>query len=146
MAAAALAIAAVAGGCGGVSRLVYRGQSNGVLMSVTLAPKAAVIGAGQPTLVIHFTPAAAAVWKRARARRVEAFCIWPLKNGGGSTVNDIRVSTRRLATPLGSIGDRPSHGAYTCGLHVRTGGEQGNYPWRDYVRGALVAAQLNLRH
>lgn len=115
-------------------------------MSVSLVPKAAVFGAGQPTLVIHFTPAASAVWTRARAKPVEAFCIWPLKNGGEMTVDDVRLNTKRLVMALGSADDRSSHGAYTCGLRVRTGGELGSYPWRGYVRGALVAARLNLAH
>ena len=140
-----VAAATVVGGCGGVSRLVYRGHVNGVVMSVALAPKAAVIGAGQPTLAIRFTPAAAAIWRRARARPVEAFCIWPHKNGGGEMIaSDVRLNTKRFSTPLGSISNRPANGAYTCGLHSRTGGAQGSYPWRGYVRGALVAAQLNL--
>jgi hypothetical protein len=141
----AFALAAITDGCGGVSSVVYRGSANGVAMAVTVPSKPGVPTA-QPKLAIHFTPAAHAVWRRAQAMKLEAFCIWPLKNGGGMVEIGTRLKSKRLALAVGSVGDRPASGAYTCGLHSRSGGAEGSYPWLGYVRSALVAARLRLAH
>jgi hypothetical protein len=136
----AFAVTAAAGGCGGVSPLIYRGNAKGVSMTVSLPPKPGV--PVESRLVIHFTPTALAVWRRGQATKLEAFCIWPLKNGGGMWTGGTRLNSKRVSLGMGTV-DRPSTGAYTCGLHSR-GGDEGGWPWLGYVRSALVAARLRL--
>lgn len=114
-------------------------------MTLTRPSKKSALVGTQPTLAIHFTPAAARVWRQAhQTQKQEAFCIWPVKNGGGMSIIDIRLRSKRLALALPS--DALSTGAYTCGLHARTGGAEGSWPWLGYVRSALVAARLSLVH
>jgi hypothetical protein len=133
-------LALVAGGCGGVSSVSYRGSAKGVSITLTVpAKKKARVGA-QPKLAVHFTAAAGPVWRDVlHLRKQEAFCIWPEKNGSGMTTINVEIKSRRLALTLPS-GIQTSTGAYTCGLHARTGGPQGT--WSAYVRAALVAARL----
>jgi hypothetical protein len=136
-------VAAVAGGCGGASPLVYRGGAKGVMMTVTLPPQRDV-QVGESTLAFRFTPAALTALRRGQAPKLAAFCIWPTKNGGGMWTADTRLTSKRLSLVMGTV-DRPSTGAFTCGLHSRSGGE-GGWPWLGYVRSALVSARVGLSH
>jgi hypothetical protein len=138
--AAACGLALVAGGCGGVSSLSYRGSAKGVSITLTVPGKKSARVGAQPRLAVHFTAAAGTVWRDALLeRKQEAFCVWPEKNGSGMTTIDVEIKSKRVALTLPS-GIETSTGAYTCGLHARTGGAQGS--WSAYVRAALVAARL----
>jgi hypothetical protein len=130
----------VASGCGGVSSRSYHGSAKGVSITLTVpGMKKARVGA-EPRLAVHFTAAAGTVWRDAlQVRKQEAFCIWPEKNGSGMTTIDVEIKSKRFALTFPSGSDE-STGAYTCGLHARTGGAQGS--WSAYVRAALVAARL----
>jgi hypothetical protein len=139
-------VAAVAGGCGGVSPVIYRGNAKGVLMTLTLPPKPGVT-AVQAELAVHFTPAGDTIWRRARqVRKLELFCIWPLKNGGEMTAIDFRLNSKRLTETIPGDAARARPGAYTCGLHAGTNNSGEGWPWLKYVRGALVAARLSRMH
>jgi hypothetical protein len=134
-----IALTAVARGAAAGSPSIYRGSAKGVSMTVTRSPKPGAFG----RLTIHFTPAALAVWRRGRATKQQAFCIWPLKNGGGMWTGDAPLRSKRLSFAIGTI-SRPSTRAYTCGLHSRGGGGEEGWPWLRYLRTALVAARLRL--
>lgn len=133
----------MAGGCGGASpsSLDYRGTANGVLITLNVPGKKSALVGAQPKLAVRFTSAAGTAWRRAlHQRKEEAFCVWPEKNGGHEMSSiDVQVRSKHLAVTIpGSVS--ASTGAYTCGLHARTGGAGGSFS--AYVRAALVAARL----
>lgn len=148
--AVAAAATVVAGGCGGTTRryspTIYQGSAKGVSMTLSLAPeRGSTMGLRQQsTLTFQFSAAGDALWRRAvHAGTLEAFCIWPHKNGGGMNRGEIRLNSKQR-TQTFRTDAAPSTGAYTCGLHVRTERSQEASQWPNYVRGALVAARLTV--
>jgi hypothetical protein len=137
----------MAGGCGGASpsSFEYRGTANGVLITLNVPSKKSEQVGAQPMLAVRFTPAAGTAWRRVlHERKEEAFCVWPEKSGGREmSTTDVQVRSKHLALAIpGSVST--ATGAYTCGLHARTGGASGSFS--AYVRAALVAARLRQAH
>jgi hypothetical protein len=123
-------VAAVAGGCGGVSPVIYRDNARGVLTTLTLPPNPKPgLSADTAKLAVRFTPAADTIWRRTRqVEKLELFCIWPVKNGGEMTAIDIRLNSKRLTEVVPGDAARARPAAYTCGLHAepRTPGKAGH--------------------
>ena len=145
--AVACGVALLASGCGGASpsSLDYRGTTNGVVITLHVPSKKAEQVGAQPELAVRFTTASGTAWRRVlHARKEEAFCLWPEKTGGREmSTTDVQVRSKHLALAVpGSVS--ASTGAYTCGLHARTGGGSGSFS--AYVRAALVAAPLRQAH
>jgi hypothetical protein len=100
-----------------------------------------------PTLQLEFASSAVAVWREVlRAGSLEAFCIWPEPNGGGMNIAEIHVLPTRHHHISVDAAARTSRGPYTCGLHLGSQGSQEGWPWKNYVRHALIAARLTPVH
>ena len=100
-----------------------------------------------PTLRLEFASSGVAVWREAlQAGSLEAFCIWPEPNGGGMNIAEIHVSPTPHHDITVDDAAGTSRGPYTCGLHLGSQASQEGWPWKSYIRHALVAARLTLAH
>ena len=116
--------------------LTYSGESRGVALILVVSP----VG-GDATLTIRFSSAGRAIRKRAlHVRALDAFCSWPLKNGGGMSTAGVHLEPRQRTAKV-AVAASSSRGGYTCGLHVHSETTQG-WPSSCYIRHAILAVRL----
>src|SRR6266571_1145270 len=128
---------ALASGTAAAPTPAYRGAARGVVLILTVLPSR-----GYGLLTIRFSTAAEPIRQRAlRASRLDVFCAYPLKDGGGIGIAHVTIGSRQRSTTAVVATAYSAERRYTCGLHVHTNAAGDSWPWNHYMRGAIVVAR-----
>ena len=140
----AMAGLVVLAGCGGGRSSggppVYRGESRGVQMTLTV-----LTAESSAPLTLHFGPGSQAMRRRVlRTRHLQLSCFWPegpLSNGSDGI--DVKLNPlKRTQVIPGNIGGGRSTDGYSCALSAKAPNLP-EWPAKGFLGHAIVAVHLS---